>query len=81
MCSSKNPPGTDERTTTKVGIVFYETNQPWVGRRAYSTTTSDMELIIQRYMGFSSIIYIKQTYFNAQTENSMMADINISDNY
>ena len=63
MCSSKNLPGTDVRTATKIGIVLYEANQPWVGRRAYSATTSDTELIIQRYMSFSSLLYIKQTHF------------------
>jgi hypothetical protein len=59
MRSSKNPPRTDERTTTEIGIVNYESHLSWELSTGCSVTASDtLVFIIQKYIDFSSILCI-----------------------
>jgi len=60
MCSSENPLWTDDRTTTEIVIVNYDSNLPWELRTACSATTGDpVVLFIHRYMDSSSKFYTK----------------------
>ena len=75
MCSSQNPTITDDRTTTEISIVNYDSNLPWELRTACSATTSDpVVLFIHRYIDFSSKFYTKTN--RSQHSNRQPYDMN-----
>ena len=75
MCSSHNPTCTDDRTTTKIGIVNYDSNLPWELRMACSATTGDpVVLFIHRDMDFCSKFYTKTNI--SQYSNRKLYDMN-----
>jgi hypothetical protein len=56
MCSSKKSSFTDERTTTEILIVNYDSHLPWELARACTGTIDDtLVSLIQRYIDFSGI--------------------------
>jgi hypothetical protein len=60
MCSSKNGSDIDERTTTEISIVYYDSSLEWELTRGCRATTSDPVVrFIHRNMEFPSIFYIK----------------------
>jgi (p)ppGpp synthase/HD superfamily hydrolase len=83
MCSSQNPSITDERTTTKIGTVNYESNLPWKLTTGCNATSGDtIVLFIQGHMDFSSELCNAHKHISKQQQKEYVTvDINIFHNY
>ena len=81
MCSSKNPSWADDRTTTEIGIVNYESSLPWELTTGSRASTSDtIGLFTQGHKDFSSEICNAHKHISMQQPKPYVgADINIFD--
>ena len=83
MCSSQHPLWTDERTTTEISTVNYESNLPWELTAGCKATICDtIGLFFQGHVDFSSELCNAHKHISMQQQKQYVrVDINISDNY